>query len=601
MKRAVELRADEKKLHDSLPSHLNHILKNKKLLLFKEMLIDLQYPDSKIVDEMIQGFPLTGWSTGSGVFDPRVRLPEVSVEQLRDSLPGLNRSLVASLQKAEWSELDQAAWNETQLELEKGWISVCDEVNLDNHFLGKRFPLEQKDKIRMIDDFSIGGLNLTVGLCERLRVESIEELVASVAVILNKSKGNKNLSLKGRTFDLKSAYKQLGVDEEHAEQVKIAVRKPSGGCAYYNVLALPFGATASVGAFLRVSSAITYLGRVGLRLVWTNFFDDYTAVCKTGQEESTAFFVESLFVLLGFAYAKDGPKAPPFESTFKTLGLEVSLDEVQQSKFCVGHTASRKKEFLDTLQHLMAAEKVATKDLERLHGRLVWFRSHIFGRIANHAVKTISSFSRNSSKHVVVTQELATALKLLQDELVRSEAVTVDMNNLEVWYVFTDGAFEPSSTHPGSIGGVLVNSHGRVVEYFGVHLPEALLQEFLANSKHPIYELEVFPLVVALRAWGSKIKGSRVIYYLDNDAARSAFVQGLGATPIAQSLVLDFLRKEKTYRTSGWFGRVPTASNIADSASRLDFEPVWFKHAERVPLVLPLHLSQWGISGCTEA
>ena len=60
MKRAVQLRAEEQQLHAGLPAHLQPLLKDKKLLLWKEILQDLQYPDSKIVDEICQGFPLDG-------------------------------------------------------------------------------------------------------------------------------------------------------------------------------------------------------------------------------------------------------------------------------------------------------------------------------------------------------------------------------------------------------------------------------------------------------------------------------------------------------------------------------------------------------------
>ena len=43
MKRAVQLRAEEQQLHAGLPPHLQPLLKDKKLLLWKEILLDLQY------------------------------------------------------------------------------------------------------------------------------------------------------------------------------------------------------------------------------------------------------------------------------------------------------------------------------------------------------------------------------------------------------------------------------------------------------------------------------------------------------------------------------------------------------------------------------
>ena len=70
--RAVELKDDEMALHRSLPEHLQTVLKGKRLLLWKEILEDLSYSDVKVVDEIIKGFPMTGWSEKSGVFEGSV-------------------------------------------------------------------------------------------------------------------------------------------------------------------------------------------------------------------------------------------------------------------------------------------------------------------------------------------------------------------------------------------------------------------------------------------------------------------------------------------------------------------------------------------------
>ena len=68
MQRAVELRGQEKELHLKLPTHLRPLLKEKKLLLWQDILLDLEYPDAKIIDEICHGFPVTGWAQQSNVF-----------------------------------------------------------------------------------------------------------------------------------------------------------------------------------------------------------------------------------------------------------------------------------------------------------------------------------------------------------------------------------------------------------------------------------------------------------------------------------------------------------------------------------------------------
>ena len=55
----MELREEEKALHEGLSDHLKKILGGKRLLLWKEILLDLGYPDAAVVDDMVSGFALT--------------------------------------------------------------------------------------------------------------------------------------------------------------------------------------------------------------------------------------------------------------------------------------------------------------------------------------------------------------------------------------------------------------------------------------------------------------------------------------------------------------------------------------------------------------
>ena len=120
LKRSMELKDSEAKLHDDLPQHLKCILKGKRLLLFKEMLTDLQHNDTAIVDDIISGFKLTGWSPKTGVFDSDVRRPALTLEQLQKMAPGLNASIIRSVEEAPVDDTTEQVWNETMAEVQKG-------------------------------------------------------------------------------------------------------------------------------------------------------------------------------------------------------------------------------------------------------------------------------------------------------------------------------------------------------------------------------------------------------------------------------------------------------------------------------------------------
>lgn len=82
-------------------------------------------------------------------------------------------------------------------------------------------------KTRVIDDCSVCGLNQTVGLREKFVLQSIDQMCAMLCWSLkNASEGN-HPSVVGRTFDLKSAYKQFGLCERDRILLRIAVTDPT--------------------------------------------------------------------------------------------------------------------------------------------------------------------------------------------------------------------------------------------------------------------------------------------------------------------------------------------------------------------------------------
>ena len=595
MRRAGELQQEEERVHESLPEHLRLVLRGKRLLLWREMLAELNYPDLKVIDEVLKGFPMTGWTEESGVFEPDVRPPSITVQQLKGMALGLNHAVVDSLRNADSNDLDQPAWDETQKEIEQGWLEPCDVTDLRTVHIAKRFPLQQNGKLRLIDDFTAAGVNQTVGMAERLRVESVDELTANILVTILRGAKLEACKLVGRTFDLKSAYKQFGVDLEHKQNLRIAQKHPEGDVRFFAVQSLPFGATASVSSFLRIAASIKFIGTVGLRLVWTNFFDDYTALCTESSAAEVTFCVEALLKLLGVKFAATGPKAPDFSQVFKTLGLMVDLSESCNGSFQLGHTEKRVEELQQTLRDLLAAEKVEVKALEKLHGRLVWFSSYVFGRELNAAVRVISKHARLKYKMINKNHDLVKAMSFLLEELTIAKPVRISTTHCNTFYIFTDGAYEPGSETPGTIGGLLVDETGRSLEYFGLALPPSLLEQFLSFSDHPIYELELLPVLVAIKIWAKRLYKSHVVFYLDNNAAHSALVRADGSTPVAAGIVNEFVKFEKLLHLLPWFGRVPSFSNPADDASRLHFQVPWLVSATPVQVVLPAHLSQWGI------
>ena len=267
---------------------------------------------------------------------------------------------------------------------------------------------------------------------------------------------------------------------------------------------------------------------------------------------------------------------------------------MQDVFFTLGHAERRKEELLSSVSDLLRLDSCRTKELEKLHNRLVWFGSFVFGRQMNVALRTLNRYAHSKSKRVALTKELVETLGAIKSRLLSSIPAKVSKSISQTWIIFTDGAYEPTSDIPASIGGVLVNSSGEVVQYFGEQVNSSLLSDFEATSNHPIYELEVLPVLVATAVWADLIRQSQVVYYIDNEAAKSAFIQGVGFTDVAKAITSIFDNLETRLGIISWFGRVASHSNLSDGPSRLQFGSSLLACAAKVPLKLPHHASDLG-------
>ena len=76
-------------------------------------------------------------------------------------------------------------WRQTKEEVEKGWTWFDETCEPLDKLLAKRFGLQQGEKVRLIDDCTIGGFNGACGSTERLRLHAVDEMAAYMAWCLS--------------------------------------------------------------------------------------------------------------------------------------------------------------------------------------------------------------------------------------------------------------------------------------------------------------------------------------------------------------------------------------------------------------------------------
>ena len=226
---------------------------------------------------------------------------------------------------------------------------------------------------------------------------------------------------------------------------------------------------------------------------------------------------------------------------------------------------------------------MSNKDAERLRGRPQWFETFSHGRVAQQTLRVVSSMaSVGTRKREVLGAKEIRALKFLRSRILTAAPTKVMSISLQTWYVFTDGACEGEQSKTGSIGAVLVNSDGQAVSCFSELVQTRWMHVFMEMSKHPVFELELLPLTVALYAWEESLQHCQCVFFLDNEAARGSLIAGSTPSDTGSWLVRTFTVREMKCQLKVWFARVPTSSNVADKPSRLDVTELDAEGASRV-------------------
>ena len=322
---------------------------------------------------------------------------------------------------------------------------------------------------------------------------------------------------------------------------------------------------------LKISLGIWWVGMRLFRLAWTAYFDDYTTFCRDVLTSNTTKTVEGLFTLLGVSFARDGDKAQSFSKKFKSLGVEIDVEGFRGGVVRIGHTRERQIELKAVLEDILQQGSVSAKQAESLRGRMHWFESFAFGRVANGAVKELGNLANRTERTVLLGPLEKKNLEFLMRRISDSKPLTITRSILRAWIVFTDGAVEgPEVDKVGSVGGVVFSPCGVCMKFFGGLIPREIMSKLLATSRNPIYEVEVIPIYIAAHLWAEDFKESQVVWYTDNEATRAAFIKAYGATKIADAFVSAFAKIEMCCQLKSWVARVPSASNPSDAPSRLD-------------------------------
>ena len=195
----------------------------------------------------------------------------------------------------------------------------------------------------------------------------------------------------GKTIDLSSAYRQLGVSPTSKWVSYIAVYNPETKKAeIFSMRALPFGASRSVYGFLRVAHSLWWLGCVAMKFLWTSFFDDFVTLARKEETRSMDISASQFFKLLGWIVSA-GDKDLPFSESFKALGVEIDLASWPSGRVSFKNTQKRVQELQDTIGKILASGNMSISEALSLRGRMQFAKSQIWGRSAKRCLRAVTA------------------------------------------------------------------------------------------------------------------------------------------------------------------------------------------------------------------
>ena len=364
------------------------------------------------------------------------------------------------------------------------------------------------------------------------------------------------------TFDLKNAYRQIALNPLSRAYSIVALLDPtSGDLGLFEGKALPFGSTASVLHFNRLSRL---LWRVGLEVhpFWANFVDDYPVMSPECLSQSTMNTMMILSSVLGFGASLD--KLNPFAGVATMLGVEVDLNEASAGCIHIRNKEGRASDVCSVIRDCIEVGHIM-RDFAKVAGRVQFSDAQVMGRSGKLALADLRAASMRRAARLDLGPKEVQAFQFLVDRLsFGSPRIVPCLVAPKPVLVFTDGASEPSGH---TIGGIIY-APGITPKFFACEVPENLTLQWRQQLKHIIGPVEAYALLVARKTFHQYLSGQHCICFVDNDAVLMSFIRGTSSSGIFRDILLAWEACEKHGSSWTYWARVPSASNPSSKPSR---------------------------------
>lgn len=573
---ATMLQHEEAKLHAEMPASLAKVLKPKRILVWKRLLEHYGYDDMGVVDLMRKGVPLVGKHDDPPCYPPLLKPATLTEPDLRASAVWRRRAIVGRTRPTDdpkhIEHLEETAEEELQAGFVEGPFTSEGQVTAyfghDRWSVIRRFVLVQgaEMKLRPIDDCLEAQLNFGYTSTSYLKLQDIDYIAGLVLKITRAvSSGQQRFGSgrwQGKCLDLSKAYKQMAVLDEHRDLAVLFFHDASGNPKYYVANSLIFGSTAAVYAFNRVSRSLWYLFNKMLLVPCGVFYDDFPLFSPEELSTNAAESVSELLDLLGWAHARSAPKGKPFDTSFQVLGCVINLEDVSHGSFVLENKPGRVDRICEQLRQAGDAGFLSVHQSQVLHGLMRYACGFFAGKHLHPVCSEIMhrGGAQSASGLKGFCEYAIGELGRCKPRVVRA------ISNTQPILVFTDGSWDGTR---GGLGAAVIDTSSRCRWVFSGELPQDLARRWTTEvGDQIICQIELYAMVAIRWHLRELLCDRRVIWWVDNEAARFSAIKCVSPRPTMCTLVREFYAFEVDHPSFGWVERVPSFSNIADGPSR---------------------------------
>ena len=98
---------------------------------------------------------------------------------------------------------------------------------------------------------------------------------------------------------------------------------------------------------------------------------------------------------------------------------------------------------------------------------------------------------------------------------------------------------------------------------FGAVIPSNVADQWKLRSQQSqiIGQAELYLLLVARLTWAHRLRGQRVVFFVDNESASLAAIKAYSPVLASTRILAEISRFDYLHDVFPWYARVPTCSN----------------------------------------